>query len=36
VTGPHLHWALRMGEASVDPLALIAAVAKIDDEHSAF
>lgn len=31
VTGPHLHWALRIGEASVDPLALIAAVSSIPD-----
>jgi len=31
VTGPHLHWALRVGEASVDPLALIAAVSSIPD-----
>jgi murein DD-endopeptidase MepM/ murein hydrolase activator NlpD len=23
VTGPHLHWALRMGEFSVDPLSLM-------------
>jgi murein DD-endopeptidase MepM/ murein hydrolase activator NlpD len=26
VTGPHLHWALRLGEFSVDPLSLIAAL----------
>jgi hypothetical protein len=24
VTGPHLHWTVRLGEASVDPLALMA------------
>ena len=24
VTGPHLHWAVRMGEARVDPLSLLA------------
>ena len=33
VTGPHLHWALRLGPASVDPIALVAAVAPIADEH---
>ncbi|HKE84331.1 MAG TPA: M23 family metallopeptidase [Vicinamibacterales bacterium] len=32
VTGPHLHWALRLGEASVDPLALVA-VSRLSDEH---
>jgi murein DD-endopeptidase MepM/ murein hydrolase activator NlpD len=32
VTGPHLHWALRLGDASVDPLALMDAVAALDDE----
>ena len=31
VTGPHLHWALRLGDASVDPLALINAVASLGD-----
>ena len=33
VTGPHLHWALRLGPASVDPIALVAAVAPIADER---
>jgi murein DD-endopeptidase MepM/ murein hydrolase activator NlpD len=33
VTGPHLHWALRLGNASVDPIALVAAVAPIRDER---
>ena len=33
VTGPHLHWALPLGPASVDPIALVAAVAAIADEH---
>ena len=27
VTGPHLHWAVRLGGARVDPLSLIAALA---------
>ena len=27
VTGPHLHWAVRLGDVSVDPQSLIAAVA---------
>jgi murein DD-endopeptidase MepM/ murein hydrolase activator NlpD len=27
VTGPHLHWAVRMGEISVDPMSVIAATA---------
>lgn len=31
VTGPHLHWALRLGRMSVDPLALIDAVADLDE-----
>ena len=29
VTGPHLHWAVRLGEVSVDPQSLIAAVASL-------
>jgi murein DD-endopeptidase MepM/ murein hydrolase activator NlpD len=33
VTGPHLHWALRLGDASVDPLALMAAVASLPEDH---
>ncbi|HEY1306306.1 MAG TPA: M23 family metallopeptidase [Vicinamibacterales bacterium] len=33
VTGPHLHWALRLGEASVDPLALVRTVSRLSDEH---
>jgi murein DD-endopeptidase MepM/ murein hydrolase activator NlpD len=33
VTGPHLHWALRLGDASVDPLALVATLSTIDDVH---
>jgi len=32
VTGPHLHWAVRFGETSVDPLALMAAVARLSEE----
>jgi murein DD-endopeptidase MepM/ murein hydrolase activator NlpD len=24
VTGPHLHWAVRIGDARVDPLAVLA------------
>jgi murein DD-endopeptidase MepM/ murein hydrolase activator NlpD len=31
VTGPHLHWALRLGEASVDPLAVVNAVASLGE-----
>jgi murein DD-endopeptidase MepM/ murein hydrolase activator NlpD len=27
VTGPHLHWSVRIGQASVDPLSLIAVTA---------
>jgi murein DD-endopeptidase MepM/ murein hydrolase activator NlpD len=34
VTGPHLHWAMRMGEASVDPLSLIAALSNQPDEDA--
>jgi murein DD-endopeptidase MepM/ murein hydrolase activator NlpD len=29
VTGPHLHWAVRLGDISVDPLTLIAASAAL-------
>lgn len=29
VTGPHLHWALRVGETSVDPIAVVNAVASL-------
>jgi len=32
VTGPHLHWAVRLGDASVDPLSLIAALSNQSDE----
>jgi len=32
VTGPHLHWAVRFGEMTVDPLALVSAVANLRDE----
>jgi murein DD-endopeptidase MepM/ murein hydrolase activator NlpD len=32
VTGPHLHWAVRFGEMSVDPLALMSALAATPDE----
>jgi murein DD-endopeptidase MepM/ murein hydrolase activator NlpD len=32
VTGPHLHWAVRFGEMTVDPLSLMSAVASLQDE----
>ena len=32
VTGPHLHWAVRFGEMTVDPLALMSALAKQSDD----
>jgi murein DD-endopeptidase MepM/ murein hydrolase activator NlpD len=32
VTGPHLHWAVRLGDLSVDPLSLISALAESPDE----
>ncbi len=32
VTGPHLHWAVRFGEMTVDPLSLMSAVANLQDE----
>jgi hypothetical protein len=31
VTGPHVHWAVRLGEFSVNPMSLMAAVAHLDD-----
>jgi len=31
VTGPHLHWAVRLHEVSVDPLSLSVAVAELHD-----
>lgn len=31
VTGPHLHWAVRLGEVSVDPQSLIAATAGLTE-----
>jgi len=35
VTGPHLHWAVRFGEMTVDPLSLMSAVANLPDEDPA-
>ena len=32
VTGPHLHWAVRFGEMTVDPMSLISAVSHLADE----
>jgi murein DD-endopeptidase MepM/ murein hydrolase activator NlpD len=32
VTGPHLHWAVRFGETTVDPIALMSALARQSDE----
>ena len=32
VTGPHLHWAVRLRNTTVDPLSLVAALAKVDDK----
>ncbi len=32
VTGPHLHWAVRFGDMSVDPLSLMSALAQSPDE----
>jgi murein DD-endopeptidase MepM/ murein hydrolase activator NlpD len=32
VTGPHLHWAVRFGEMTVDPLSLMSAVASLPDD----
>lgn len=34
VTGPHLHWAVRFGEMTVDPLALMSVLAKQSDEDT--
>ena len=31
VTGPHLHWAVRFGDMSIDPLALMSALSKLSD-----
>ena len=33
VTGPHLHWAVRLRGASINPLALVAALARIKDSQ---
>jgi len=35
VTGPHLHWAVRLQNTSVDPLSLVEAVATADREAAA-
>lgn len=34
VTGPHLHWTVRLGGARVDPLSLIAVTARTSEETS--
>jgi murein DD-endopeptidase MepM/ murein hydrolase activator NlpD len=34
VTGPHLHWAVRFGETSVDPLSLMSAISSLPDEDA--
>lgn len=34
VTGPHLHWAVRVNEARVDPLALLAMLGAPDAAHA--
>jgi len=31
VTGPHLHWAMRFADMSIDPLALMSALSKLSD-----
>ena len=31
VTGPHLHWGVRLGTVNVDPQALLEAVADVDE-----
>jgi murein DD-endopeptidase MepM/ murein hydrolase activator NlpD len=33
VTGPHLHWAVRLESVSVDPLSLMTAVAAVEERH---
>ena len=33
VTGPHLHWAVRVGATSIDPMSLIAASASLPERH---
>lgn len=35
VTGPHLHWALRLGDLSVDPLSLVAALSDLAEPRDA-
>jgi murein DD-endopeptidase MepM/ murein hydrolase activator NlpD len=35
VTGPHLHWAVRLHDVSVDPLSLAFAAAHVDDQSAA-
>jgi murein DD-endopeptidase MepM/ murein hydrolase activator NlpD len=35
VTGPHLHWAVRLGDISVDPIALISVLAQQPDQELA-
>jgi len=32
VTGPHLHWALRLSEFSVDPLAVVAVLSDLKED----
>lgn len=34
VAGPHLHWAVRLGDVSVDPLSLIEASAMLEKSHT--
>ena len=33
VTGPHLHWAVRVGRARVDPLSLLSVLGPIEEAH---
>jgi murein DD-endopeptidase MepM/ murein hydrolase activator NlpD len=35
VTGPHLHWAVRLGEISVDPLSVMATTAAMTEPEPA-